>query len=124
MTTEDELVKEYKRMLERWQSRGLFFHFLAFTKRFAKKGWLRSKDLHKIVCASLAIARLGLPITTTLISYITGLGVPSVYSKTVLLSSYNVLHPVTLKDGTRTRFFKLSEEFIRYGYSKLKEIES
>jgi len=109
-------------MLKRWDSGSLFFHFLSFVKKFAKKGWIRSKRHRKPICAVLALSRCGLPISSPFVAYLTGLPIEKSYAELVYLASYGVIEPKGLR--WKERNFKVSETFIRYMYRPLRELEN
>ena len=121
--THEALLEEYRKMLDRWSSGQLFYHFQSFIKRYAKRGWVRSKWIHQLVCSVLALARLGFPINTASVAYLIDANPQKAYFGLIYLSSYGVLDPVDLNIGSRARHYKLSSQFIEYVYKKLVDLK-
>lgn len=124
----ERLRAEYERMIDRWETGGLFWHFKVYLKKFSKKHWVRHASTHykKPVCAILALSRLGLPITSTAIQDITEMDPYDAYARLLYLSSYGILEPTkpTRFHGAKSlRAYKINPGFLTYVYRALKDLE-
>ena len=126
----ERLGAEYERMLERWESGGLFWHFQVYLKKYAKSGWVKHASRHykKPVCAVLALARLGLPITGPALNHLTKIDRDVCWSRLVYLASYGVLEPVEPVERrgsiARVRGYKITPGFLSHVYKTLQELET
>jgi len=120
--------EEYKRMLERWESGNLYYHFKTFIKNYAKTGWLRYGSVKEAVCAILALSRLGLPITTPLVAALLMSGKElakaevEAREKLFYLASYGIIEPAEVSRTSRgwfVRRFKVSKTFLEVMYLPL-----
>jgi len=126
---EEELNREYRRMIDRWEKGDLYYHFREFVKRTSFPERQRYKISKKYISAVLALARLGFPITSATLGWILDSDLTRCEAICKHLCSIKVLTP--LKSIGRhdmkafssrfkpMRYFKLTREFIRQVYTKL-----
>ena len=125
----DALTREYKRMLDRWSSGGLYYHYRSFLKRYTLLYLTKFSLAKKYVCGVLAIARLGMPITSNLLAWLTGTDLNLSLGAIEHLSSLKVVEPLDpivrkgVSGAPLVRRFKLTEEFIRHVYMRLSEVK-
>ena len=122
----DRVKAEYNRMIERWETSGLYFHLRYYMKKYARTSWVRYGKLKDAVCAVLALSRLGLPISTPTVNFLLERSEQEVYQKLMYLASYNILEPVKAgrsRRGRYTRTFKLTKRFVEAVYKPLAELE-
>lgn len=122
----DRVKAEYNRMIERWETSGLYFHLRYYMKRYAHRSWVRYGKLKDAVCAVLALSRLGIPISTPTVNFLLERGEQEVYQKLMYLASYNILEPVKASRSRRGRYirtFKLTKQFVEAVYKPLAELK-
>jgi len=122
------LKREYKAMLRRWESGKLYYRFRFYMKHYAYKSWIRYEGIKEMICAALALSRIGLPITIPLVSTVLNgkRNEQEIYQKLMYLASYNILEPISLlksDNGRYLRGFKLTPQFIKSVYTPITEQE-
>ena len=115
VSLEAKLMTEYKRMIDRWESGSLYYQ----TKEYIKTYTIYSirPALKEYICAVLACARVGLPITSSLVAWLTGKKTETVYIVLEHLTSLKVLESIPTE--SKLRKYKLTSEFIKTVYSRL-----
>ena len=117
MKLEEQLLREYKAMLERWEKGDLYYHTKAYLKQYTVFPFRSA--LKKYICAALACSRVGLPVTSSIVSWLTGKGIQAVYIELEHLSSLKILEPIKTED--KWRKYQVNKEYIRTVYKKLNE---
>jgi len=132
MMHQDELVsilrREYRSMLRRWENGEFYYRLKFYMKHYAHKSWIRYDRIKEMVCAVLALSRVGLPITVpSVIAVLNGTcNEHEVYQKLMYLASYNILEPTSLLksgNGRYLRGFKLTPQFVESVYTPIIERE-
>jgi len=117
MKLEEQLLREYRTMLERWEKGDLYYHTKAYIKQFTVMPF--RAGIKEYICAVLACSRVGLPITSTLVSWLTGKSIEATYIELEHLSALNVLTPIKTED--KWRKYQVNKEYIKAVYKKLSE---
>lgn len=120
--------REYAEMKSRWEAGELYYRLRFYMKHYAHKSWIRYERMRGMVCAVLALSRMGIPITVPLVNVILEgeLREQEVYQKLMYLASYNILEPISLLksgSGRYLRGFKLTTQFVESVYTKIVEHE-
>jgi len=114
-----KLVTEYSKMKKRWEDGGLYYHVRTYIDKYTPAIRLIHWGKMKLyISAILASSRLGLPILTSSIAYLTGLKPRQVAEHLCYLASLKILSPMDKPEKGIFRRYKLTKEFIRYLYSK------
>lgn len=123
------LEKEYKNINERWEAGPLYYRIKEYFKKFGRpltKGRIRVNKAY--ITAILTLAKLGLPITSSLVSSLANQRIEVTLSTLDHYCSLNILEPQDpIMGGGHpapfTRRFKLQPEFIKFVYRPLKETQ-
>jgi len=115
MSLESKLKEEYKDMVDRWERGDLYYHLKQYIRTYTK--YPVKAGLKKYICAVLAIARVGLPITSTLLAWLTGVKIDAAHSELKHLASLKILE--SMPTSKKLRKYKLTKGFISAVYSKL-----
>jgi len=132
--TLDELRKlvgeEYRKMLDRWEKGDLYFHTKEYLSKYTRAKAIHYNSMKLHICSVLALSRLGLPISTTFHSWLTGYHINKSTYILEHLAGYGILQPrekasgkMMLRDrgSGHIRQYKLSPNFIKSVYLKLTE---
>lgn len=122
------LKREYEIMLQRWEGGTLYYRLKFYMKHYAYKSWIRYEEIKEMICAVLALSRIGLPITVPFVRAVLdgAHDEQEIYHKLMYLASYNILEPVKLlksNSGRYLRGFKLTPHFIKSVYTPITEQE-
>ena len=129
---QDEIVaalrREYGEMRRRWENGEFYYRLRFYTKHYAHKSWIRYAKMKNVVCAVLALSRMGIPITVPSVSAVLNgaCSEQEAYQKLMYLASYNILEPISLLRsgcGRYLRGFKLSPRFVEAVYTPIIEME-
>ena len=129
---QDDLVsmlrREYRAMLRRWENGEFYYRLKFYMKHYAHKSWIRYDRIKEMVCAVLALSRMGLPITVPSVNTVLNGSSDEheVYQKLMYLASYNILEPISLlksDNGRYLRGFKLTPQFVESVYTPIMEQE-
>jgi len=123
-----EILKdEHNKMNARWEDGPLYYRVKEYFKKFGRPLTnIRSCINKPYITALLTLARLGLPITSTLIAFMTGqriersLGILEHYCSLGMLEPQDPLKNV---HGPFLRKFKLQSDFIEFVYRPLRETQ-
>jgi len=123
----EKLIRdEYNKVLKMWESGRILYHLLQFTKEIGRRAWIM-KINYKILCACITASRLGIPITAPFISELVKSTLSSTETTLKTLTGYKILEVLPVyKDpySTYMKRYKLSERFINYLYTSLKDLEN
>ena len=113
-----KLREEYCKVMRNWETGKLYYRTINYVKTYTR-GIFNSKAKNYIV-AVIALARLGMPITTNSIRWLTNSSDQCAYSRAEHLSSLNILEPVEYgKARGSPRMFKIVPEYLTSIYSHI-----
>jgi len=122
----EKLIRdEYNKVLKMWESGRILFHLLEFTKEIGRRAWIK-KISYETLCACITASRLGIPITAPFIKELTKKGLASTETTLKTLTGYKVLEVLPVYKDPYSAYmkrYKLSEKFIKYLYTSLKDLE-
>jgi len=113
-----KLKQEYKSMTDRWERGDLYYHLKQYIRTYTK--YPVKAGLKKYICTVLAIARVGLPITSSLVAWLANVKIDAAHSELEHLTSLNIVDPVPTKE--KLRKYKLTKDFINAVYTKLSDV--
>jgi len=116
---EEEIRKEWNRMIEDWEKGRLYYKWLSYMKQYCKRGWRRDEKDKELITLIIALSRKGLTITGPLVAYFLNLDRRGATVRLFNLASYKILEPLT-PSKMRCRGFKLTSSFIKHMYTKFK----
>jgi len=116
-----KVLDEYKKVKREWEDGKYYFRAREYFKRFSMDSWIRMVKYER-VCMVISLSRLGLPITSSILSWFFGLS-HQVSTETLRsLSALGVLEPMGLHSFKKVaRRYKLNPRFIRAIYSHLEK---
>jgi len=118
MSLESKLKEEYRRMMDRWECGSLYYHVKQYVKTYTK--YPVKAGVKKYISAVLAVARVGLPITSSLIAWLTNVSIDAAHSELKHLTSLKILESMFTKE--KLRKYKLTRDFINAVYIKLSDV--
>jgi len=123
----EKVLDEYKRVLREWENTGRFYYrFREYIKQYSKVHWGNLIN-HRLLCIVIAMSRVGVPITSSTLSWISGKGLKNSHRFLMTLASNKIIEPIGLLeiDGRTTpRLYRLSSGFIDALYTRITDREN
>ncbi len=121
----DKALEEYRRVLREWETGRFYYRFREYVKQYSKTHWANLIN-HNLLCMVIAMSRLGIPITSSTLSWLSGKGLVNTHSFLGTLASNKIVEPVgiaQLNKKSSPRLYRLSPDFITAIYTRIADRE-
>ena len=115
----EQVMEEYRKVLRQWELGKFYYRFKEYLRQFSRDKWINSIN-YKNVCLIIAMSRVGVPISTSTLSWLSDKSVHASREFIRTLTVNKILEPIGLLeiDGrTIPRLYKLSSDFIKALYT-------
>ena len=120
----ERVLDEYKKVLVEWENTGRFYYrFREYRKQYSRVHWGNMIN-HKLLCLVIAMSRVGVPITSSTLSWISGKELRKSHGFLATLANNKIIEPVGLLEidrRTTPRLYKLSSDFISSLYTRISD---
>lgn len=115
----NQVIDEYRKVLRQWELGRFYYRFKEYVRQFSRDHWINMID-YKIVCLVIAMSRVGVPITTSTLSWFSDKNIHVCRELIRTLVANKVLEPMGILEidyRTTPRLYKLSPNFIKALYT-------